>query len=283
MRKFLLFLGLVALVGCPGPGPTPIQPPADSGSTLNDAVVATDVQSSCGVGQLRCAGLCTSIRSDNANCGGCGTACTGGRSCVNGTCVVPTTGPCSPTNLAGSCPSGQTCVSGACCASDRACGAQCCGTAAACVADASGNLSCAPRCNSSRDCTVGAATCCAVLYDEADNALTYGACLPFVAGETSCRCTTPAECQNGSCTPSLDASGLPEFPMICTTPGCGPYQHCTGLGSCGNGYCNLCDTAGNCYCAQVCTSAAMCGGDSCERFSRSVGSCASTQTACAPR
>jgi len=83
--------------------------------------------------------------------------------------------------------------------------------------------------------------------------------------------------------PVVNAQGVPMRPYIRTTPTCAPYGRCTGLGSCPNGYCNLCDTAGNCFCAQVCTSDAMCGGAQCTTYSRSIGSCPNTQRACAPR
>lgn len=55
------------------------------------------------------------------------------------------------------------------------------------------------------------------------------------------------------------------------------------LGSCPNAYCNLCDAQGRCYCAAVCTSAAMCGGATCDAFARRNGSCSASQTACSPR
>lgn len=103
-----------------------------------------------------------------------------------------------------------------------------------------------------------------------------------MAGETLCRCSTPAECTGGSCTPYTTTDGVPHRPLICTVAGCGPYQHCTGLGSCPNGYCNMCDAAGNCYCAQVCTSAAMCGGATCGTLARSNGSCSAAQNVCYP-
>lgn len=115
--------------------------------------------------------------------------------------------------------------------------------------------------------------------------LDYGACGAFVAGETSCRCATPSECgSGGGCTPNVGTDGIPHLPMTCTANGCGPYQHCTGItGACGNGYCNMCDAAGNCYCAAVCTSTAMCGGASCGALARSNGSCSNSQTVCVAR
>ena len=99
------------------------------------------------------------------------------------------------------------------------------------------------------------------------------------------RCTTDGDCTNGqACAPTLGSDGIPRLPYVCTDPACAPYRQCRGLlGSCPNGYCNLCDSAGRCFCAQVCTSDAMCGGAACRAFGTSRGSCAATQTACTPR
>lgn len=265
----------------------------------------------CGAGQRVCSGVCTDVESSRANCGSCGNACGGNLVCSGGLCVLPSPGPCSPTNPTGACPSGQsctggacvtptmpcssanptgpcsdgmTCVGGACCADDRACGSVCCNAGSVCFADASGNRSCARRCATSSECPASA-NCCATLTDGTGNFLDYGVCSPFIAGMTSCRCSTGTEC-SGGCTPRVGSDGIPRGPYTCTADGCGPYQHCTGLGSCGNGYCNMCDLQGRCYCAQVCTTSAMCGGAagaSCSTLARSNGSCSASQTVCVAR
>jgi len=126
--------------------------------------------------------------------------------------------------------------------------------------------------------------CCRVLFDTATHEpLSYGACGTF-DGTNECRCARGADCNSGACTPRLNASGNPVLPYRCIGGGtCAPYGTCTGLGSCPNGYCNLCDAAGNCFCAQVCTNDSMCGVARCAAYSRSVGSCPSSQLACTAR
>lgn len=214
---------------------------------------------------------------------------------IYGACTgCPSTSPppdtaCSPSRPAGACPTGQTCVSGACCATSQACGAVCCNENSACVQDAAGNRACATRCTRTSECPgAPGARCCRVLVDATTRApLPFGACGTFVSGETSCRCAVGADCGSGACTPSLGSDGVPRAPLICTTPQCAPYSQCGGvLPSCGDGYCNMCDAAGNCYCAQICTSDAQCGGATgarCTTLARAIGSCANTQTVCVPR
>mgnify|MGYP007007270043 FL=1 len=105
--------------------------------------------------------------------------------------------------------------------------------------------------------------------------------MPASAGY-QCLCQVPSDCAApGACTPFVRANGTPSDVSICTAPACTAYRACTGVfGSCPNGYCNLCDADGNCYCAQVCTSDAMCGAGTCGRYTRSVGSCSASQLAC---
>lgn len=213
-------------------------------------------------------------------------ACTGCPPVQDAGVIVQDRGPtitsCSPSNPSGSCSGGGTCINGACCGVDQACGAVCCNAGSVCISDRAGNRACATTCGGNAECPASA-PCCRALADQASGApLGYGACGVFVAGETACRCSTPSECGGGGCTPYVNTAGVPQRPMICTADGCGPYQHCTGFGSCPNGYCNMCDSVGNCYCAQVCTSSAMCGGVTCGRLARSNGSCAATQTVCFP-
>lgn len=214
--------------------------------------------------------------------GTCG-ACPTGQTCnASGRCETAGPGPCSAANPTGSCPSGQTCVSGTCCA--QPCAGSCCAEGSLCIADASGNQSCARRCTGSSECS-GAQNCCAPLYDTTTHApLAYGACLQFgVGGVSACRCATGTECASRVCAPQLDATQNPVGPSICVADDCGPYRGCSGLRACGNGYCNLCDARGNCYCARACSNDTMCGAARCATWARSNGSCPNTQTACAPR
>ncbi len=245
-------------------------------------------------------GLTETCRSDGTGYYGCASACEAAElkaeraricaerdaACDASPDAPPSSLPCSPSDLTGSCPADQTCVSGSCCPMTRACGAACCTEGAVCVTDASGNRSCAQRCDTNTECPgmIGM-RCCRTLYDSETRApLDYGACGVFVSGVTSCRCAVGADCGSGSCTPSLSRDSVPTLPYVCTAPVCAPYQRCDGFGSCPNGYCNMCDARGNCFCAQVCTSDAMCGTTAqCGTLARSIGSCSSAQRVCIPR
>jgi hypothetical protein len=217
----------------------------------------------------------------------CGGGMAGTQSCARGewaTCVCATPTGCGPSRPTGSCPSGQTCVGGACCGAGQACGATCCAAGSVCVQDEAGARSCAQRCDTNGECpgAVGV-RCCRTALDATTRApLPYGACGTFVAGETTCRCATGADCGTGACTPTV-VSGAPTAPYICTQPACAPYAACPAAGNCGAGYCNLCDDRDNCFCARTCTSDADCGGAQCVAYPRSNGSCAAGQRACAPR
>ncbi len=237
----------------------------------------------CPSGQVCASGTCITPAPSQCSPSNPTGACPSGQTCTSGACVTPTS-PCSAANPSGACASGQTCVGGSCCAEASACGAVCCNAGSVCIADASGNRACATRCTASSQCPASA-NCCRELIDPTTRQpLSYGACGTFVAGQTACLCASATECgSSGGCTPSLGTDGIPRLPYTCTANGCGPYQHCTGItGSCPNGYCNLCDAQGRCYCAAVCTSSAMCGGATCGRFASSNGSCSASQTACSP-
>ena len=204
--------------------------------------------------------------------------CPSGQTCMGGQCASP----CSATSPGGFCPAGQTCIGGACCASP--CSAACCLGSTYCVGPIDGANRCVAHCTTGATC--GAGSYCAAIGDGAGGWVADdGFCVPPGSSAGPRRCTTDGDCTNGqACAPTLGSDGIPRLPYVCTDPACAPYRQCRGLlGSCPNGYCNLCDGAGRCFCAQVCTSEAMCGGAACRAFGTSRGSCAATQTACTPR
>lgn len=280
-----------ALMGCsampPGtacaPGETRACPCPSGASGTQTCDSAGTGFSACGPCGNTCTPLCGGRVCGPDGCGGSCGICGAGTTCTAGQCLSSGPGMCSASNPSGACPTGQQCLNGACCA--QPCGASCCNDGAVCVRDGAGNLSCAARCTSTSQCPGAAGMrCCRSLFDSTTNQpLSFGACGQFVAGETTCRCSTGADCGSGACTPATNPSAVPVGPYICTAPGCTPYGQCGGLGSCPNGYCNMCDAAGNCFCAQVCSSDAMCGTGQCVRLARSNGSCSATQTVCMPR
>lgn len=236
--------------------------PLDRGSAPEDIHAQPDV----GTGPVDTGpGICSA-----SNPGG---QCPPGQSCMGGLCVSP----CSSSSPGGYCPAHQTCIGGSCCASP--CDSRCCTGNTYCVGPIGTSNLCVAHCNVSSDC--GAGSWCAALGTDD------GFCVP--PGEASGnprRCAIDTDCTGGqACTPTIGTDGLPRRPYICTDPACTPYHQCRGvLGSCPNGYCNLCAASGRCYCAQVCTSDAMCGSNAtCTVFGTSHGSCPSTQTACAAR
>jgi Stigma-specific protein, Stig1 len=104
----------------------------------------SDAGVNCGAGSTLCGDSCTSLATDNANCGGCGTACKGGQVCSKGACAAScgsgTTlcgATCNdtqvdPNNCGGcgtKCTAGQVCSSGKCASTcgqtQTLCGASC--------------------------------------------------------------------------------------------------------------------------------------------------------------
>lgn len=269
MRRSATFLsGLVliavwAVTACVVSGDPPSLPPPEAG--IGDCA-SGEARGGCSCGDGR-----TGIE-----------VCAGG---VWGACQCGGGSACSPSRPAGVCPSGRTCVAGACCDTAQACGSTCCDAGSVCVRDAAGGQSCARRCMTNPDCPGATGDrCCRALLDPTTRApLPYGACGPFVTGQTTCRCATGGDCGTGACTPTVTPAGVPTLPYICTQPGCNGYGACPAVGVCPEGFCNLCDDRDNCFCARTCTSDASCGGALCVAYPSSNGSCPDGQRACAPR
>lgn len=97
-------------------------------------------------GTSRCNGSCVDVRSDPANCGGCGVSCGGGTSCVNGACACPTS---QPLACAGRCVDGRNDAAncGSCgnvCASGSVCTNGVCQRTGVCPSSCSASSQCSP-------------------------------------------------------------------------------------------------------------------------------------------
>jgi hypothetical protein len=163
----------------------------------------------CAIGQLSCAGVCTTTSTDSNNCGGCGTVCAATQSCVAGVC---------------SCPSGGTLCSSACVdtMTDEAnCGM--CGTACAAGQTCNGGVC---------SCPTGQTPC-------------LGACVDTMTSNDHCggcgaACDSGGTCQAGTCTCPM---GFTECSSMCVDTMMSP-AHCGGCGmACATGQTCL---SGNC-------------------------------------
>lgn len=83
-RTGLLYLVLVSACG-DDTGAKPDAPVIH----LDAAIDAAPDAPSCALPDKVCAGVCTTVATDEANCGDCGVACKGGEAC-DGTCACPT-------------------------------------------------------------------------------------------------------------------------------------------------------------------------------------------------
>jgi hypothetical protein len=101
-------------------------------STMDAPVTETGggdsaAEAGCPNNETSCSGTCTDTTSDNANCGQCGLACTGGESCLASKCACPTGqtfcgNACTTTSTdaancgtcGNACPTNQVCAGGSC-------------------------------------------------------------------------------------------------------------------------------------------------------------------------
>lgn len=93
VRAVLCAVPLVA-VACSSSSTESVSGEEDA-STNQDSPTTSDGSeaeaAACKPGELLCAGDCVDAKTDKQNCGGCGTVCKSGESCVGGLCVGPCT------------------------------------------------------------------------------------------------------------------------------------------------------------------------------------------------
>ena len=241
---------------------------------------ATSVDASaCASGTL-CSGACVDVQNDNAHCGACGTACTGGQVCSQGKCGATCGG---DTKLCGStcvdvkydpnncgdcskaCSAGDFCSNGACvstCSSSQTL----CGVDAGspyCASTKTDNANCGAcgvQCPSGEVCSNGA---CASACGANETLCTPDAGAPYCAstaddnancGACGVACGTGYVCQNSACTNAC-ASQDGGTETLCTPDGGSPY--CANT-SADNANCGGCGIA--CGTGQLCKSGACTNG-----------------------
>jgi hypothetical protein len=118
----------------------------------------SDKVTCCSQGTGCCSGTCSSLGT-NQNCAACGNACTGGQSCVNGTCQCPSGQAICPGGTT-CCPTTQACCNGVCCNAGEGCNGGACVAARVCRGDyCTGTVN---QCPSQCDCfatTEGGSLC----------------------------------------------------------------------------------------------------------------------------
>lgn len=161
----------------------------------------------CAAGEQLCDGACTSVLTDPANCGGCGTTCPAAQFCEAGRCVA-------------SCSQPQSCAGARCfeiATDSEHCGASC------------------ARCPQGAACQAGVCTC------PSETIACGNACLDLTRDSSNCgacglSCEVGEACVGGAC---ACQPGLVRCGGVCTDL-LGDGQHC---GACGNAcaagqYCN---------------------------------------------
>jgi len=220
--------------GTPTPNDTGTPTPNDTGTPSTDLGQPVE----CPAPRVRCGAACVDVRTDLANCGGCGLACTGGMTCQGAQCV--STGPTcnAPRTRCGDACVDTTSSTDHCGACNRACtpGQRC----------AAGSCQAPPSCTAPQVfCGVG----CANTLTDTRN-----------CGVCGLSCASDERCANGVCTrgtPPVDA-GTPTGTSPAGRACAGETTACGSLmcfGDIGSGHCTASCTQGSTSAEQ-----AQCGG-----------------------
>ena len=250
----------------------------DDTGTAVDTGVDTGTDAGCVAPKKTCGTSCVDTTSDDANCGGCGIACSGATHCVSSACVCgagsitcgsacvdPATDSSNCGGCGKACATGETCASGVC--SACATGKVVCGTAPGACTDLSSDDAncgaCGTACTGGTHCVSGVCKCGTGLVTCG------GACVDLSSDPAHCggcgtACATGATCVSGTCE---CATGKVVCSGACTDvssdpTNCGGCGIACGLGSCVSGTC-VCG-AGQIKCGTKCvdptSDSSNCGG-----------------------
>jgi hypothetical protein len=251
-----------------------------------DAVVippGMDAQTPCSGGDTRCNGVCTSVQSDPANCGTCGTVCPPTQSCQAGRCAnaMPTC-PGTQTSCGGmcvdtrtdsahcgacgrTCAMGQTCMDGMCAgtamcpAGQTRCGASC----VVLDVDPMNCGACGMACPAGQRCAMGtcmsARPACPMGETDCAPMAPAPSCVDLRSSAANCgscanACATGQTCAMGACAcaPGTTLCGRTCANTMTDTANCGACGRACPAGQvCAAGTCG-CPT-GQSLCGGVCT------------------------------
>ncbi len=273
------------------PAPTDTQPTEDN-------PVPADMQ--CATGETRCGDLCVNLMDNNANCGVCGTACTGTQVCRGGACIDDTPCPSGQARCGGTCTevltnamncgacgnacaAGESC-SGGTCVAEMACSTagqtRCAGTCTDTMTDATNCGACGTACAAGQVCMAGA--CRASTTCATGQTACGGTCVDTMTDLANCgacanACPTGQVCTAGTC----GAMACPSGQIRCGTDCANTQTDPANCGMCGRA-CAMGQTcsAGTCSGAVTCpTGQSMCG-TACADLATDPTNCGTCARAC---